>query len=339
MRIGLIFWLNSFAICLLFVTPTNILAQLPANQISEEVKVDLLFSTYTEKEFIPQISRNIYTWQENTRQIKSEFTWHKSNLSIAWKETSIEQKNELFNDIDFAIESKGPILGMSVSLGSISCSTEIDIEQYEDSSQNAFYSLGNSTGSANDLFYSGFFKTSYSGRNTLTTLSYNRFRDTDPLYDPTTNRAELNIRARELYGISLGWHFSQEWQFTNSVFFEKYDTGTPDQFNINSALTYRPKKIKQLNLSLGSGYYTAEKETIVNFATGYDFTWRLFDLNLLYQLEYSANERSLLHEVTTSIKYYINNSVSLSLQGDYGKETGDDRDSASSITGNLNFIF
>ena len=338
-------FLSCFLLCSFAIGPIKVFGQPVANKTQEPqtIEVDLQVTTYTEHEFLPQIDQDIYIWTENTWALNSRFNWHAGSFSVAWKETSIEQKNKFYDDLDFSIKSKGPVFGVAFPLQSkIFITSELSVEKYEDGSKIGFYSLNEPQESnkfLTDYFYNGFFQANYSGKETWTTLSYNRSRDTDPTFDPTNNRAELNIRAKEVTGISTGWLFQPEWEIGGSVFFEHYETGTPDQFNINSELTYRPQRIKQLHLSIGSGYFTEEEETIINFAASYGLKWQLVDVSVEYQFEYSDNERSYLHEARASLKYYINQKISLFIQGDYGKETGDDQDSVSSIHSGLTLFF
>lgn len=323
------------------------------------LQLDIQTYVVKEHEYLPAIGRDIYTLTEENWQLRGRYDFGADKYcSLSWQETALEQKNELFDDTDFSIESKGPALGFGFPLlKSVTVTAELRVEEYQDASTDAFFQLdgshslngmggkggggngSNSTGAGDDYFYSGFFETKLTRASSWTTLGYNRSRDTEPLYNNANNRAELNIRAKELTGVATGWQFAPAWEIGVSLFYEQYATGTPDQFNFNGEVSYHPQGLRPLRFSLGSGYYTEERETITNFMTSYLVKWKYADLSLQYQCEYSDNEDSFLHQGDALLKYYLSPKTSFVVSGKYGEESGGDRDRFLSLQSGLEFLF
>lgn len=304
--------------------------------ISGPVKLDMRVSTLTEKEYLPNIGADIYTWTEERLQMQMQvFIRPRVYVTVGWLDANIEQKNELYGDLDFRLQNQAPSLGFGLPVGSmVKIRGQVATEEYNNDSSNAFYQL-----EKKQTLVTGYFETSMTAGNVWAAASYKRERDTDPILDVLTDRARLNISAQELSGLAISWKANPRFEFGSSIYYEQYETQLADQFNINAEMAYNPAWSKSLSLSLGSGYYTEEEETLVNMTVGYFTVIGALDLSLEWQLEFSDNENSLLNQGRAFMKYYVVKNVSCYMQGEYGQESGDDKDTFYTATAGLELAF
>ncbi|MBU0674957.1 MAG: hypothetical protein KJ950_09970 [Proteobacteria bacterium] len=311
----------------------------------QKIETEVLLSSTTERQYWPTERKDLYTWSEDTWVIRSKFRFaHDWYLSIAWQQGTIKQLNEVYGDTDFSLESRGPAAGFGYSFNDrVEIVGELAFTDYKDISNSSYYQYGRGGRLTKDVFDDAFLTGMLAGRlssdDHWMKLSYIRSRDTEPLYDSVNDRAELSIRTWDLSGVSLGWLLKPEWEIGGSLFYEDYESGTPDQLNINGEILFIPASMKQFNLSLGTGYYTGEKETLVNLNASYRSGWRKFDTAVEGLLEYSKNEHSLLYQGTVSLRYFFNKDTSTFLKLGYGQEVGDDQDRFSEIHGGLSVSF
>jgi len=192
----------------------------------------------------------------------------------------------------------------------------------------------------NKHIITGHFLVNYKGDGFWTAFNYSRNRDADPIYDPLNDRALLYIEVKELTGISTGMVLAPRLEIGSSIYYEQYSYSSLDQFNANLQVSYWPSIVPGFQVSLGSGYYTEEEETIVNLTSKYQWQpWERLQIQLEYQLEYSDNEDSWLNQGDLLINWSITKQLSMNLRTQYGAETGGDKDTIFFTQASLNWNF
>jgi hypothetical protein len=304
----------------------------PANVST--IKFSLSYSSQTEQEYLPSIEHNLFTWHEVNREATLSYQWGwRQAISGGWQHSTIKQKNDLLGDVDFSLIRQGPYIQAALPLyGQWMMQARIADEEFTNNDGNAYYQL---TGT--DSIVTGYLVAGYASEKYWIDISYDRQRDPEPDYDPLLNRAKLDIKIKELSGVSVGHIVSPEWSVSSSLYYEQYETVIEDQFNINGLVSYTPQQLKTVDFSLGAGYYSEEKETIVNLSVGYLWQWDQLDGNINYQLEYSENDQAWLNQAGCQLNWMINKNVSLSARSLYGKEFGDDQDTIFSFEAGVNF--
>jgi len=297
------------------------------------IKFSLSYSSYTEEEYLPEIDDYLFTWREDTREagISYQWGWHKS-ISGGWQQGTIKQENDLLGDIDFALKRQGPYLQAAFPLyGKWVAKARIADEEFTNDNNNGYYQLADP-----EHIITGNLVVSYVLEDFWLDLSYNRHRDTEPDFDTLLNRSKLDIKTKKLSGLSLGRLLSPEWTASGSIFFEQYETVIEDQFNFNGLVSYSPRQLKTIDISLGAGYYTEEQETLVNLSVGHLWQWRQLSGNINYQMEYSHNDQAWLNQAGLLCNWPITRNISLSIQSIYGREFGDDQDTFFSFNAGVN---
>ncbi|MCK9173409.1 MAG: hypothetical protein M0O99_07950, partial [Desulfuromonas thiophila] len=158
-------------------------------------------------------------------------------------------------------------------------------------------------------------------------LSYQRQRDPEPVYNIATERAELHLGAQQLSGLLAGWLLRPGWHLTLGAYYEDYATDRPDQINSLVQLSHQPGWLPRLEAAVGLGYFDEEQETIVNLTLKYSGQLcRQLRWQLEYQLEYSDLERSWLNEGLVELRWNLWRELSASCSLAASNENGDDRD-------------
>jgi tetratricopeptide (TPR) repeat protein len=297
-----------------------------------------VYSSYQhQEEYAPSLNQDIATWEEQTTNIQVSKSWGKGKVfGIGWLESTIYQRNELYNDVDFSLSRKAPFLYAAWPvLDTISLAMRVRDEKFENDDDTGFYSLEGS-----EHIVTGYLSLAHQGNGYWLNLIYSREREPDPVYDALNNRSALNIEVKELTGISGGLAFSPSWELGTSLYYEQYGSSREDQFNPNVQISHWPSWLPGVRASLGYGYYSEEQENIMNFTTSYQ--WRPMDdlrLRFEYQLEYSENEDSLLNQGDILLTWSIASRLSLVLRADYSEESGGDEDSNFFTQASLNWAF
>ncbi len=271
------------------------------------------------------------------RQIQVTKSWGAGKtIGIGWLDSSIKQDNLIFNDIDFSLDRQAPFFMLSWRLmDRLSTSLRIRDEKFRSNDENAFYQL-----EEDKHIITGHFLINYKGDGYWANLNYSRNRATDPIYDQLNARALLYIEVKELTGFSAGMTFAPRWEIGSSLYYEQYGSETLAQFNGNLQLSHWPSWLPGFQVSLGSGYYTEEQETIVNLSTKYQWQpWQHLQIQLEYQLEYSENEDSWLNQGDVLLNWPITEQLSMNLRAQYGAETGGDKDTLFFAQASLNWNF
>lgn len=300
-------------------------------------RIRLNFSYIADDQYLPALNRSVYKWNEAAAQI--QIVKHQGPdkmVSAGFLRSHIDQDNELYGDTDFTLLRQAPFIHLAWPFSDfINTQMRLRYEIFEDREDDGFYQLG---GAKN--IWTGYLSVNYAGENIWANLSYSRERDPDPLYDPETDRAQLNIETKELSGFEAGWGLAPSWEIAGSVFYERYGTLRPDQFNLNIQQTYRPSWLPALQTALGAGYYTEEDETLANWTTSYQ--WNFFKrmgLKLEYQLEYSANEDSWLNQGELLLTWRLSPRLSFAIRSHFGRESHGDCDTYFLVDSGLEYRF
>lgn len=287
-------------------------------------QVTLYRSELLSHDYLPVIGARIATWRETTTQtsVSAQIAPGKT-IALGWLDGHIRQENDFFDDTDFDLNRYGPFFHLGISW-SRSLQTDIRIrdEKFTNASRDGFYRTNDGT-----HIHTGYATLMYVGKELWTTVNYSREREPDPVYDSLTLRSSLNIQVKELAGVAVGRKIAPGWEAGGSLYKEQYGSARPGQWNLNGQVIHRPVSLPGAQVSLGSGYYSEERETIVNLTTSYQ--WRplaTVDLRLEYQLEYSRDNDSWLNEGSVLGRWTLAQQAFLDVKTRYGKEIGGDRD-------------
>lgn len=299
-----------------------------------DLSLDGKFSS--DREFLPGIERVVSRWEEWTVQLQAGRRLNSNRqLSVGVLNGVISQYSLIFHDYDFRLERRGVFLQLQTPLpGSLNATGRLRYEEFRNRGK-GYYQLDGPTS-----LVTGYATLSRQFEKNWLSLSYSRERDPDPVYDSLNHRVALNIKAQELSGLSWGRALGKSLESVVSLYYERYGTSQPNQFNANLQLLWHPQRIPRLELSLGNGYYTEEKETISNL-TG---SWKQplssrTALELEYQLEYAQREGALLHQGGLRLSSRWGRHLQLALKTILGAEFGDDKDRFTQVSALLNWIF
>ncbi len=300
-----------------------------------QILVRAYSSLQQQTEYAPSIQADIATWEEQAASVQVSKSWGRGKtFGIGWLQSSIYQKNELYNDVDFSLTRRAPFAYFSWPLlESALVSLRIRDEEFTNKDNSGFYRLDSS-----EHIVTGYLSLAHRDATYWVDLTYSREREPDPIYDPEKSRSALNIEVKELSGISGGYALAPSWELGGSLYYEQYGSGRSDQFNPNIQLSHWPQWLPGMRISLGYGYYTDEQENILNLLTSYQ--WQpVADMlvRVEYQLEYSDNEDSLLNQGDILFSWTILQPLSLTLRADYSQESGGDEDGTFFVQASLNF--
>ncbi len=318
-------------------------------------RIRLNFSYLTEDQYLPALNRSVYKWNEAAAQMQIARHWGPDKTaSIGFLRSHIDQtafprdedNDEIYEDTDFNLLRQAAFVHLAWPFSDfVNAQMRLRHEIFESRDDDAYYQLD-----AAEKIWTGYLMFNYSGDNTWANLSYSRERDPDPLYDPATDRAQLNIEIKELSGLEAGLGLTPSWEIAGSVFYEHYGTLRTDQFNINSQLTCRPSLLPNLQTALGAAYYMEEYEKLVNWTISYQ--WNSLKLNSLklnflkrmglkleYQLEYSANEDSWLNQGELLLSWHLSPRLSFVIRSNFGEESHGDHDSYFLLDSGVEYLF
>ncbi len=317
----------------------NIAAQQGLKRIQKrrQLQLRVYWSSVTEDEYSPLLQTNFASWKEQVRQVQVTKSWGEGKtIGLGWLDSSIQQDNLIYGDIDYALHRQAPFLMLSWPLmDRVSTSLRIRDEKFSNDDDSAFYLL------EEDIhIFTGHFLLNYSGDGFWTTINYSRNRETEPIYDLVNERALLYVEVKDLAGLSAGVVIAPRVELGSSIYYEQYNSSNLDQINANLQMSYWPSWFPGFQMSLGSGYYTEEEETIVNLTTKYQWQpWQKLQIQLEYQLEYSENEDSWLNQGDLLLNWPITEQLSMTLRTQYGAETGGDKDTIFFTQASLNWNF
>jgi hypothetical protein len=302
----------------------------------EGVKVSTSYMWLDESEYLPELAADGYTWQERNYYVQLSKSIASGSFGLGYIDGTIKQENEFYNDIDFALTRKAPFAMLSWQWSDKLTSTvRVRREEYSDDGRAGFYLLGK-----DQTLWTGYGRISYVEHNWWLNVSYARERDPEPVYDATNERAALDISAQTLSGMTLGWLVHPQWETAAGIYYESYGSTRPNQFNYTVQLTHKPLWLPRLQAALGVGYYTQEKDTLVNLTVDYSQPInKALALRFEYQLEYSSDEQSVLNQGRVILAYAITKQFSLNISGEYGKESGDDHDDSLFALASLDWRF
>ena len=300
------------------------LAKLKKTHPKIRPQVTIYRSELLSHDYLPVLGTKIATWRETTTQtsVSAQLAPGKT-ISLGWLDGHIKQENNFFGDIDFDLKRQGPFFHLGISWSrSLQTDVRVRDEKFTNASQDGFYRTNGNT-----HIVTGYAALMYVGKEFWTTMNYSREREPDPVYDNVNFRSSLNIRVKELAGVAVGKMIARGWEAGGSLYKEQYGSGRPGQWNLNGQVIHRSASLPGAQISLGSGYYTEERETIMNLTANY--RWHPFaamNLRLEYQLEYSRNNDSWLNEGSVLCRWTLAPQVFLDAKARYGKEIGGDRD-------------
>lgn len=306
------------------------------NNWTHGLKFNVRYVWLDETEYLPEIDSDISQWKERNLYLQLTKSIGAGRFGFGYIDGTIKQENELFNDTDFALTRKAPFALLdwqwTPKLRSL---VRLRFEEYSDDGRSGFYQLGD-----DESLWTGHAVISYIDSRFWLNFSYARERDPEPIYDAINDRVELEITGQELTGATMGWVWTPEWETSAGIYYESYGSDRPDQFNYTAQLTHQPSWLTRLRASLGVGYYTEEKDTLVNLTLNFSqpLSKRL-TLQLEYQLEYSDDEQSLLNQGQTILRYTITRQLALAISGEYSKENGDDRDDSLFAVASIDYSF
>ena len=297
--------------------------QTPQYNWTHGLSAQINYMWLDETEYLPEIDDDIYRWKERNLTVQLSKAQGKARFGLGYVDGTIKQENELFNDTDFALTRKAPFASFDYQWNSqLLTRARLRYEEYSDDGRSGFYQLGD-----DQQLWTGYAIVSYLQSRWWLNVSYARERDPEPIYDAANDRVELDITAQALSGATLGWVWTPEWETSAGVYYESYGSERPDQFNYTAQITHQPAWLTQLRASLGVGYYTEEKDTLVNLTLNYRQSLsKKTTLQLEYQLEYSDDEQSLLNQGQLVVRYALTRQFSVVALAEYSRETGDDED-------------
>jgi len=303
----------------------------------QNYKLKLYWSHIVQDDYSPALQRDLSTWKENIQQVQLSKSLGKGKtVSAGWLEGKINQENHYYNDTDFSLERKVPFLHVQLPVSrQIFTAFRIRPERITNDSNSGYFKLDKPQN-----IVTGYMLLNYTQEKFWLNLNYSRERESDPIYDPVEERAILNIEMKELAGGSVGTYLTDNTELGASLYYETYGSNRKNQFNANLQISGYPDWMDGVRLSLGTGYYTEEKETIVNLAAGYN--WQplpKLTLGMEYQLEYSHNEESWLNQGELVMSWSVLDRLSLIIKTSYGKEIGEDQDEFFSIQAGPSLTF
>ena len=300
------------------------------------IKFNASYIWLDESEYLPEIDDDISTWQERNLHLQLTKTIGSARFGFGYIDGTIKQENKLYNDTDFALTRKAPFVLVDwLWNDKLHSLISLRYEEYSDDGRSGFYQLGD-----DETLWTGYAKISYVEDNWWFNISHSKERDPEPVYDAINDRVGLDITAQELSGAALGWLWTPQWETSAGIYYEAYGSDRPDQFNYTLQLTHKPLWLPQLQASLGAGYYTEEKDTLINLTLNYRQPLsKNLTLQLEYQLEYSDDEQSLLNQGQVALRYAITKQIGISVSGEYGKESGDDHDDSLFAIASVDYRF
>ncbi|MDD3801666.1 MAG: hypothetical protein PHV45_05640 [Desulfuromonas thiophila] len=276
-----------------------------------------------ETEYLPELGQDLYRWQERSSQLQLGTSLAHHRIGAGLEQGTIEQKSLLFGDNDFSLNQRAAFVQWQYEAAKgFNASAELRCEHFTDRGDSGFYRLNNTR----DL-WTGTARLHYQGAVNWLSLSYQRQRDPEPVYNIATERAELHLGAQQLSGLLAGWLLRPGWHLTLGAYYEDYATDRPDQINSLVQLSHQPGWLPRLEAAVGLGYFDEEQETIVNLTLKYSGQLcRQLRWQLEYQLEYSDLERSWLNEGLVELRWNLWRELSASCSLAASNENGDDRD-------------
>lgn len=301
----------------------RILRTATLTEFSKGVEISSQYSWLDETEFIPEIGNDAYRWLERSTTVQITKSMGAGRFGFGYTEGTIKQENELYNDTDFALERTAPFILADWQFSpQLSGHTRVRFESFRNDGNSGFYQLDE-----DKELWTGYGSLRYTDRNWWLNLSYARNRDPEPVYDALNDRVDLDISAQELVGMTVGKLWTRQWESALGLYYETYGSTRPDQLNYTAEVTHKPLWMTGLQAALGVGYYTEEKDTLVNLCVRYQ---KQLSSNLTcqieYQLEYSDDEQSLLNQGQLVAQYKITSHWSAAASIEYSQETGDDKD-------------
>jgi len=293
------------------------------------------YSFQHQKEYAPSIDRDLATWEEQAMTVQVSKSWGQGKtLGMGWLESTIDQKNEIYGDVDFSLKRRAPFVNFSWPIQeNTSMAVRVRYETFSNKDDSGFYRVDGS-----EEIVTGYLALAYRGEGFWSNLNYSREREPDPVYDLSSGRSALNIEVKQLSGISGGFALAPSWEVGSSIYYEQYGSNRKDQLNPNIQLSHWLSSLPGTRVSLGYGYYSEEHENITNLTTSYQ--WQpLGDLlfRFEYQLEYSGNEDSLLNQGDLLMNWTIVDRLSLVVRADYSQESGGDEDNNFYVQASLNW--
>lgn len=325
--IGLFAFLFAFTTpCFSDSTSSNwpeILRATTLTEFSKGVEISTHYSWLDETEYIPEIDDDAYQWIERSTTVQVTKTFQSGRFGFGYSEGTIKQENEQYNDTDFALDRTTPFILADWQFSpQLSGHTKIRFESFSNDGNSGFYQLDEDK----DL-WTGYGSLRYTDMQWWLNLSYARNRDPEPIYDAVNDRVDLDISAQELIGMTVGKLWTPQWETAVGLYYEAYGSTRPDQLNYTAEVTHKPLWLAGLQSALGVGYYTEEKDTLINLRLRYqkvissDLTTQIE-----YQLEYSDDEQSILNQGLLVAQYKITPHWTARASIEYSQETGDDED-------------
>ncbi|MDY0190851.1 MAG: hypothetical protein RBR22_08965 [Desulfuromonas sp.] len=289
-----------------------------------------------ETEYLPEIAADSYIWQERNFQVQLSKSIGTGRLGFGYIDGTIKQKNEIYNDTDFALTRKAPFALLDWRFSEkLQTRVRVRYEEYSDDGRAGFYQLG-----SDENLWTGYAMVSYVESRWWVNVSHSRERDPEPIYDAANDRVALDISAQALSGLTFGWLWSPQWEAAAAVYYEAYGSDRPDQFNYTVQVTHKPTWLPQLQAALGVGYYTEEVDTLINLTLNYHKQlYKDLSMQVEYQLEYSDDEQSLLNQGRLLLSYALTSQFSVTASTEYGKESGDDQDDSLFVVASVDYRF
>lgn len=289
-----------------------------------------------DKQYLETIGKYLYRWREHTAQLQAVAQYGKGRkLGIGVLDGEITQYSLIFHDNDFKLQRRGIFVQAETYLGrNLQLQARLRYETF-DNNGSGYYRL-----LKREELFTGFGVLTWDSGLDWVSLSFSRERDPEPVYVADTNRADLNIAAQELSGIIWGHRFDSAWELVTSIYYEAYGSNRPDQWNGNMQLLYRVPRLPQLQLGLGTGYYTQERETVTNLSANFRQVLSSdIALELEYQMEHAVRDNSLLHQGEVLLSVRILDDLVFALQLSAGQEYGEDEDRFVQLNASLQYSF
>lgn len=319
------------------INANNITARQAQDRLkrSHRIQVNTYYFFQHQKEYAPSIDHDLATWDEQAITVQVSKSWGRGKtIGLGWLESSIEQENELYGDVDFSIKRRAPFFQLSWPvLDDLAMAFRIRDEEFTNNDDSGFYKIDGT-----EHIVTGYLALTYRGAGYWFDMNYSREREPDPVYNAADQRSALNIEVKQLTGLSGGYGFAKNWEIGSSLYYEQYGSSRKDQWNPNIQLSYWSPGLPGSRISLGYGYYTEEDENIINLTTSYQWNpLERFQMRIEYQLEYSGNEDSWLNQGDIVVSWAIVDRLSLSIRTDYSQEYGGDNDTQFFTQASLNW--
>lgn len=288
---------------------------------------EVLFQGYylVDSEYLPQIKQKLATLVEQGGQ--SQFSLLVApglRLQAGGGYGTVQQKNELIGDHDFALKRKIFSAGFSlVQSKSFSSQGILALECFSNDGQKGYYRLQD-----DENLVTGSLNLTWKSEPWRLAGKYYRSRETDPFYDMTDQRAVLMLKTRNLTGVEIGYQFDPAWETAVSLYYEDYGTTQKDQLNVNAQIAFQTEYLVLSRVAAGAGYYLEEEETILNLTLngGYTATKPL-TLGWSGEIEWADIDASVLVGGNLWFRVNLSAQTALNLQLQAEKEMGDDQDS------------